>query len=58
MASPNGEFVLTVDLGAEGLFTTAINYNEIEYARSRRGYVDDLRHDALMRNILVNITNA
>lgn len=58
-ASPNGEFVLTVDLGAEGLFTTVINYNEIKYARSRRGgYVDDLRNNALISSILVSITNA
>ncbi|GAB6946151.1 carbon-nitrogen hydrolase family protein [Vulcanisaeta sp. JCM 16161] len=57
VASPNGEFILTVDLGNEGLFTAIIDYNEIEYARSRRGYVDDLRNNSLS-NILVSITNA
>lgn len=58
IASPNGEFVMTIDIGIEGLFTATINHKEIEYARSRRGYVDDIRNEALSSNISINIANA
>ena len=58
IATPNGEFVMTVNIGVEGLFTATINHNEIEYARSRRGYVDDIRNETLSSNILINIANA
>ena len=58
IASPNGEFVMTVNIGAEGLFTATINRGELEYARSRRGYIDDLRNGLSMGRVSVNITNA
>ena len=58
IATPNGEFIMTVNIGVEGLFTATINRNEIEYARSRRGYVDDLKNGPLSSNILINIINA
>ena len=48
----------TVNIGAEGLFTATINRGELEYARSRRGYIDDLRNGLPMGRVSVNITNA
>ncbi|WP_054854106.1 carbon-nitrogen hydrolase family protein [Vulcanisaeta distributa] len=59
VASPNGEYRLVVDLGGvEGIFTAIINHDEIEYARSRRGgYINDLRNELLISNILVNIVD-
>ena len=49
---------MTVSIGVEGLFTTAINHSEIEYARSRRGYVDDIRDETFKSNVIINIVNA
>nr|KJR72449.1 MAG: nitrilase [Vulcanisaeta sp. AZ3] len=49
IASPNGEYVLTVELGAEGLYTVNLNHEEIEYARARRGYMEDLINDYLSK---------
>jgi len=42
VASPNGDYVLTVNLGVEGLFNVTLDHYEIDYARTRRGYLDDL----------------
>ncbi|MGC9179966.1 MAG: carbon-nitrogen hydrolase family protein [Vulcanisaeta sp.] len=58
ITSPNGEFVLIIEPGVEGLFTAVLNYNEIEYARSRRGYINDLRNEYLINNVLISMTNA
>ena len=58
VASPNGEFTLSIELGAEGLFTTVLNRYELEYARARRGYVNDLRNSSLIDNIAVEIVRA
>ena len=58
ITSPNGEFVLIVEPSIEGLFTIVLNYNEIEYARFRRGYVNDLKDEFLINNILISITDA
>ncbi|WP_243665992.1 carbon-nitrogen hydrolase family protein [Vulcanisaeta sp. JCM 16159] len=57
VASPNGEYRLVIDLGIEGVFTAIIDHDEIEYARSRRGYINDLRNEFLISNILVNIVD-
>jgi len=55
IASPNGEYVLTVDLGVEGLFNAALNRQDIDYARARRGYLDDLASN-YFRNVRVIVT--
>ncbi|MCG2870373.1 MAG: carbon-nitrogen hydrolase family protein [Vulcanisaeta sp.] len=55
IASPNGEYVLTVDLGVEGLFSAALNHQDLDYARARRGYLDDLASN-YFRNVRVVVT--
>ena len=56
VASPNGELILTIEPGSEGLYTAVLDYNEIEYARARRGYIDDLRsHDIVLRNVVIHV---
>jgi predicted amidohydrolase len=55
IASPNGEYILTVDLGVEGLFNAALNRQDIDYARARRGYLDDLASN-YFRNVRVIVT--
>ncbi len=58
IATPNGEFAMTVDAGVDGVFTAMINHDEIEYARSRRGYVDDLRNGILRSNVSIHVVDA
>ncbi|BDR92850.1 carbon-nitrogen hydrolase family protein [Vulcanisaeta souniana] len=58
VASPNGELTLSIELGAEGLFTTVLNRYELEYARARRGYINDLRDSSLINSIVLEIVRA
>lgn len=57
IASPNGEYPLVVELGAEGLYVANLNHGEVEYARVRRGYVDDLT-SGRTRGIEVKVVKA
>ncbi len=57
VASPNGELTLSIDLGVEGLFTTVLNRYELEYARARRGFVNDLRNSPLIDSIAIEIVH-
>jgi len=57
VASPNGDYVLTVNLGVEGLFNVTLNHYEIDYARARRGYLDDLMNGGI-RNVKVVVAKS
>ncbi len=55
VASPNGTYPLLAPTGVEGAWNVTLSSAEVNYARQRRGYIEDLLSNA-HANVRVSIT--